>query len=148
MVSANVFETGPENRTASQCQAFVAKPVIESELLDTLGEHLHIEWSTEPTGLPLQHLLGQRSTDAEAIGAPRLTASDLPAEVVEELCRLARIGHLRALRQKLTQLAERYPQWQSEWVSLSHLADQFEFDTLIERLNPVISEDALDEPQA
>jgi len=121
--------------------------VIESELLDTLGEHLNIEWSTEPAALPL-HLLTQRSNDAEAIGAPRLTASDLPADVVAELCRLARIGHLRALRQKLTQLSERYPQWQSEWVNLSHLADQFEFDTLIERLNPVISEDALDEPQA
>ncbi|CAH0354259.1 ATP-binding protein [Aquabacterium sp. CECT 9606] len=147
MVSANVFENRPENLQAAQCQAFVAKPVIESELLDTLGEHLHIEWSAEPAALPL-HLLGQRHNEAEAIGAPRLTASDLPLEVVEELCRLARIGHLRALREKLTQLAERYPQWQSEWVNLSHLADQFEFDTLIERLNPVISEDALDEPQA
>jgi len=142
-----VFENRLENLRASSCQAFVAKPVIESELLDTLGEHLHIEWSTELAALPV-HLLGHRSTDAEAIGSPRLTASDLPAEVVDELCRLARIGHLRALRQTLTQLAERYPQWQSEWVSLSHLADQFEFDTLIERLNPVVPEDALDEPQA
>ncbi len=147
IVSANVFENHPDNLSAAQCQAFVGKPVMESELLDTLGEHLHLEWITEWSALPVP--AGTYPSGASSGPEPlRLNAADLPPDELSELCRLARIGHVRALRQQLSGLATRYPQWPADWARLSHLADQFEFDTLIDRLSPAVPEDVLDEPQA
>lgn len=43
-VSASVFENQAERLRASHCQAFVAKPVIESELIATLERHMGLEW--------------------------------------------------------------------------------------------------------
>ena len=46
IVSADVFENRPENLAAAQAQAFVSKPIVESELLDALARHLELEWIT------------------------------------------------------------------------------------------------------
>ena len=48
IVSANVFENHPEKLDAAGCQAFVDKPVIESELLHALQRHLQLEWIADP----------------------------------------------------------------------------------------------------
>src|SRR5690606_39231389 len=90
IVSANVSENQPERLAASRCQAFVAKPVIESELLDTLEDLLKLEWTfldTHPV-LPMEGALPLAATRTDACAF----AADLPPGEVADLCRLARIG--------------------------------------------------------
>src|SRR5690606_27961930 len=145
IVSANVFQNQPERLAASRCQAFVAKPVIESELLDTLEDLLKLEWTfldTHPV-LPMEGALPLAATRTDACAF----AADLPPGEVADLCRLARIGQARALRRKLAELALQHPQWEREWQHLIDLAERFDFEALVERMNPALPEDALDESE-
>jgi len=52
-VSANLFDNQPEQLQALGCQGFVAKPVLESELLDTLQSTLKLEWIRDTADGPL-----------------------------------------------------------------------------------------------
>jgi CheY-like chemotaxis protein/anti-sigma regulatory factor (Ser/Thr protein kinase) len=47
MVSANAFENRADKLAEAGAQAFVDKPVIESELLTALQKHLQLEWVAE-----------------------------------------------------------------------------------------------------
>ncbi|RZL08361.1 MAG: response regulator, partial [Rubrivivax sp.] len=163
MVSANVFENRPENLAAALCQAFVAKPVMESELLDTLALHLQLEWISELAGLP-GHGHG-RDGEVPALAAMAAMADlraevqaevqregDLPPDAVAELSQLARMGHIQGLRTRLAAWAEASPEHQAQWRLLQRSLDDFDLDGLAERLAPASLaedpvEDTLDEPQ-
>jgi len=134
MVSANVFENRPENLAAAQCQAFVGKPVMESELLDTLALHLKLQWLTESAQLPL-------------IERPPETFDPLPADVAWELERLARKGHVQALQHALEDWTRAAPEHASHWRLLRQQIDQFELDAVAAHLAPYLNEDPLDEPE-
>jgi CheY-like chemotaxis protein len=123
MVSANAFENQPEKLTAAGAQAFVDKPVIESELLIALQRHLQLEWVAElklagwaPPALP--------------------TAVHLPEEHTAALVRLARLGHAQGLRQALDRLVQAHPALATQAATLRGLVDQFAFVELLERLQP------------
>ena len=143
IVSANVFENRPENLAASRCQAFVVKPVIESELLDTLGEQLQLEWVTELSALPVP--LGAFHHSAMARPEASVMPKGLPEEAVDELCQLAAMGHAKGLRQALRKWGERHPDPAVFWHQLGAMADQFEFDLLQARLRPQPFKDEEDE---
>ncbi|WP_374316947.1 ATP-binding protein [Aquabacterium sp.] len=148
IVSANVFENRPENLAASRCQAFVGKPVIESELLDTLSELLHIEWVTELSALPVPlGSFNRQVWSATGASSPSTMPVDLPEEAVDELCRLAAIGHAKGLRQALLKWAGSHPEPAMFWAQLGALAEQFEFDVLQSRLRPQPFKDEHDEQQ-
>jgi CheY-like chemotaxis protein len=140
MVSANVFENRPENLQAAQCQAFVGKPVMESELLDTLGQHLHLDWVVERVSASTPALPARKDPQAD----------QLPDELRAELTRLARLGHIQGLAQALQRNAQSHPEHRSQWVILMALLDAFDLDGVLAHLtrpSPVLSEDPLDEPQ-
>jgi signal transduction histidine kinase/CheY-like chemotaxis protein/purine-cytosine permease-like protein len=139
LVSANVFENRPENLAAAQCQAFVAKPVRESELLAALGEHLGLRWLTEPSGST------QSASSSAPIAAARMGL--LPADAVWELHRLALKGHVQALRQALGEWRASAPAHAIQWDALSCLVEDFELDALVACLAPQLMEDLADEPR-
>ncbi len=85
MVSANVFENRPENLAAAQAQAFVAKPVMESELLDTLGDQLGLHWLTEASPARL-------TVDASA-NASALVEIDVPGDALAGIARHRAMPH-------------------------------------------------------
>jgi signal transduction histidine kinase/CheY-like chemotaxis protein len=116
MVSANAFENRPENLDAAGAQAFVDKPVIESELLVALQRHLQLEWVAE---LPVP-VWAPQAPETPAPGA-------LPAEFGATLIRLARIG-----------LAQAHPACAAQAARLRTLVDRFAFDELIEQLAPAL----------
>jgi signal transduction histidine kinase/CheY-like chemotaxis protein/purine-cytosine permease-like protein len=126
MVSANAFEHRPENLAAAGAQAFVDKPVIESELLVALQRHLQMEWVAE---LPLPHW---------APNADVALASPIPPEFAATLVRLARMGHAQGLIHALERLAQDHPEHASHAAGLRTLADQYAFDELLARLVPSI----------
>ena len=123
-VSANLFDNQPERLADVQCQGFVAKPVVESELLGVLAHTLALEWVHDET----------------PAGAPsnpqRVPAADvpLPPDLAEELMRLARQGQAAALRQRLWQAQNTEPAHAATLIMLQSCADRFDFQTLIDHL--------------
>ena len=89
LVSANLFDNQPSKILDAQVQAFVGKPVLESELVSVLGRFLRIEWITagvSGTELPLK-----AEPEPEPVHGP------LPASLRESLAPLLRIGHVQGL---------------------------------------------------
>jgi len=119
IVSANVFENQAERLQAAHCQAFIGKPVIESELTAVLERHLGLEWLAHPT----QPLAG---TTAPA-SAP---LQRLPDDARAELMRLAQLGHVRGLKQALDRLAQAHPPLAATCSHLRGMVARFELDRL------------------
>ncbi len=153
MVSANVFENRPENLAAAQCQAFVAKPVIESELLDTLARHLHLRWRHEPVDR-LHPLIDEADAPlpVPAASVVALPASPQAAHAwIQRLCQLARMGDLQGLqdavevleqpeRSPLPELAQALPEWR-------RLIEDLDFEGLVLALRAHPASADPDEPE-
>lgn len=128
MVSANAFENQADKLAAAGCQAFVDKPVIESELLAVLQQHLELEWVAElavPSWAP---------TEAAPVGS----SAPMPAPHAQALLRLARLGHAQGLQRLLDALAAEHPECLAEVVVLRALVARFAWEDLIERLGAVL----------
>ncbi len=130
MVSANVFDNRPENLQASQCQAFVAKPVMESELLNTLARHLDLQWGCSPTAMSLA------LAPAQPTSAPQAQRDALPTATVQEWIHLARMGHVMGLRDALQSWQVKRPDLQAFLSTLHGLVDQFDLDAVVAQLTP------------
>jgi signal transduction histidine kinase/CheY-like chemotaxis protein/purine-cytosine permease-like protein len=124
MVSANAFENRPDKLAQAGAQAFVDKPVIESELLVALQKHLQIEWVAE--------LLLPGWAPPPLPAAADLAA--LPADFAASLTRLARLGHARGLHQALDQLVQAHPACTGRAALLRGLVERFDFTELLEQL--------------
>ncbi|MET3495088.1 signal transduction histidine kinase/purine-cytosine permease-like protein/DNA-binding NarL/FixJ family response regulator [Variovorax boronicumulans] len=121
IVSANMFENQPERLRAAGCQAFVGKPVIESELIATLERHLGLEWLTVSDALP-------PSNEEETAMRPvqlLLTEDDRA-----ELMRLVQMGHVRGLQTALDRLAAASPAAAATCTWLRGMVTRFELDNL------------------
>ena len=120
MVSANVFENQVHRLRAAQCQGFIAKPVLESELIAALHRTLGLEWRA--AGAPSQL--------AAAPEAPANGRIDLPDRVRSDLLRLARVGHVRGLQTALDGIAAADPTLAASCTRLRGLVSRFEMDRL------------------
>ena len=128
IVSANVFENQAERLRAAGCQAFIGKPVIESELMAVLERNLGLEWLAQQVtpSLPLP---------ATAAAPPMR----LPADVRAELIRLVQLGHVRGLQQALDRIAATHPPLAATCSHLRGMVSRFELDRLRQAL---VEEDA------
>jgi signal transduction histidine kinase/CheY-like chemotaxis protein len=129
MVSANAFENQADKLAAAQCQGFVDKPVIESELLAVLQHHLELEWVAElavPSWAPAQ-------------ATPLGSGAALPPEQAQALLRLARLGHAQGLQRAIDVLAREHPECVAEVVVLRALVARFAWEELIERLSAALT---------
>ncbi len=122
VVSANVFENQAERLRGAQCQAFVGKPVIESDLMQALQRHLLLEWvsATMAPGLPA------------AFGghALPLTRVHLPEPARSELLQLLDIGHVHGLRRLLDRLAPQSAALAQACALLRPHLDRIDLDSL------------------
>jgi signal transduction histidine kinase/CheY-like chemotaxis protein/purine-cytosine permease-like protein len=128
-VSANLFDHQPERLNAYQCQGFVGKPIIESELLNALEQVLKLEWVRDNTPLSLANAAPPKGANA---ATPEPTK--LPEDMREELTRLARQGQSTALRACLSKARSEYPQYTVTLQFLQVLAERFDFQTLADNL--------------
>ncbi|MDH6594065.1 signal transduction histidine kinase/CheY-like chemotaxis protein/purine-cytosine permease-like protein [Variovorax sp. TBS-050B] len=119
IVSANMFENQGELLRAAGCQAFVGKPVIESELIATLERHLGLEWLAAADAMP-------PSVDA----APRPPRLALSEDDRAELMRLVQMGHVRGLHQALDRLAAASPAAAASCTWLRGMLARFDLDAL------------------
>lgn len=135
IVSANVFENRAENLRAAGCQAFVDKPVMESQLLDTLSDLLGLQWCTE----------ADAPMPPPRLAAPPVSTEPPPADAVWELHRLAQRGHVQALGQALREWQAQVPAQAALWQELLVAWEALDFDTIATRLQPYLTEDMQDE---
>ena len=121
VVSANVFENQAARLKAAGCQAFVAKPVLESELMAALQRHLGLAWVT---------------AGAVPISAAR-PAADLPAlppDARAELIRLVRLGHVHGLHRLLDRFVAEDPLLAPACTQLRDFVRRYELESLLEHL--------------
>ena len=127
-VSANLFDQRPDRIEALQCQGFIGKPVMESELLDALERALQLEWVRANTPLaPLLPLPPATAADAA-------DAASLPEDLREDLLRLARQANASALRQCLRAARAAWPVHEAALAALQDCADRFDFAAVVEQL--------------
>ena len=92
MMSANVHEISPVRGDDAPHDAIFAKPFDLRDVLERIGKLLHLEWT-------------DAATPALREPAPALAEIGHPGpEHVGELLRLGRIGHIRAIEAKLTEM--------------------------------------------
>jgi signal transduction histidine kinase/CheY-like chemotaxis protein len=125
-VSANLFDHQPERLVEMQCQGFVGKPIIESELLEALEHALQIEWVRDNTP---RSLAGSSLVHPD-VATERPNPENLPDTLREELGRLARQGHATALRETLRKALAAHPEHTITLHFLQGLAERFDFQTL------------------
>jgi len=133
-VSANLFDHQPERLQALQCQGFVGKPVIESELLEALEHALQLEWIRDNTPL-------KRPAPPPEAALP----IPLPEPWREQLARLARQGQASALKQALQQAREQLPATHLPCLNrLQARAERFDFAAITQELRDPEPEDDQD----
>ncbi|MDH4426392.1 MAG: ATP-binding protein [Acidovorax sp.] len=135
-VSANLFEHEAARLAAQQCQGFVGKPVIESELLLALEQALQLEWVRDNTPLAAATAAGDAPPD------PHDTVTTLPDDLREDLTRLARSGQAAALRERLRRARAELPSHAASLALLQACADRFDFDALAAHLRGPHAADA------
>lgn len=122
MVSANLFDNTPENMQAAPCQAFVGKPVLESELIGVLGKFLSLEWISANLGTP-EHL-------QEAAQQAEIVRETIPTILRDRLMPLLRIGHVQGLLDVLDEHGRQEPSHKQLTAQLRNLVMRFDFATL------------------
>jgi CheY-like chemotaxis protein len=128
MVSANAFENQSDRISASGCQGFVDKPVIESELLAVLQRHLELEWVAE---LAVPAWAAHAPVSATPAAGEPLT---IPTAHVQALLQLARLGHARGVQSALDALVEENAALEPRVAGLRAWAARYAWNELIEHL--------------
>ena len=123
VVSANVFENQASRLKAAGCQAFVGKPVLESELMDALQRHLGLEWVTS--------VVSPAPLAAGVAGEPTL---DLPEEARAGLIRLVRLGHVHGLHRLLDRVTAEDPALAASCARLRGFVSRCELELLLDHL--------------
>lgn len=125
LVSATVFENRQPRLQAAGCQAFIGKPVIESELLQALQRYLELEWlAAEPP----------RITSDGAADAAMRRKVQLPGDFHARALRELRIGHVNGLASILEEVRGIHPELAVDCERLSHLLERFDLHGLKQAL--------------
>ena len=121
VVSADLFENQPERLHEAACQAFVGKPVLDSELLDALASVLAIQWTAQEDEMPLEWIDAEYSNNIRP----------LPEDIYQDLFQLARFGNARGVRQLLELARRRHPHLRATLDVLSAHAARFDFNAFL-----------------
>jgi CheY-like chemotaxis protein/anti-sigma regulatory factor (Ser/Thr protein kinase) len=135
IVSANAFDRALDHGLGIASEDFIVKPVRHSELLDWLERRLKLRWldAAPPVAVALAPLPSVATADAAEALPPR---EDLLALQV-----LVQLGYYRGIVNKLADMAQAHPGSSTLAATLSALARQYQFETMLTHLQK-----ALDEP--
>lgn len=130
MVSASLLDQVQQRLDEFQCQALVAKPVHEAELLQAIQSVLGLTW------LPASAIPAESPRMVAASGDPASPESwrSVPLELREALLRLVDTGHVRGLGEAFRAMAAEYPATRELVKDLQALLNRFELDALQARL--------------
>ncbi|RKZ45182.1 MAG: serine/threonine protein kinase [Candidatus Parabeggiatoa sp. nov. 3] len=114
--SASVFEADQEKSLIAGCNAFLSKPIEEDKLSQMLVEHLKLDWIYKEIGL---------ESDEESKLAQSAPMISPPADKLEALYKLARMGNMRRIKEQALQLEAIDPKYQPFASKLQELAKGF-----------------------
>lgn len=122
VVSANVFENQASRLKAAGCQAFIAKPVLESELMAALQHHLALRWlgAVVQPALPL----------ATVSGAPLRLSDEMRASLIQ----LVQLGHVHGLHRLLERGIQETPDLAVTYARLLDYVKRCELELLLDYL--------------
>ena len=123
LVSANLFDNQPSKILDAQVQAFVGKPVLESELVSVLGRFLRIEWIT--AGVSGTELSLKTEPEPGPVHGP------IPAALRESIAPLLRIGHVQGLLDVIETFGRNEPSHGELVAGLRAMVLRFDFEGLI-----------------
>jgi CheY-like chemotaxis protein len=118
IVSANAFENDPELLEQFQCQAFLVKPVSDSQLLQALERFLLIEWK-------------ENERPSVDIGPPVLSVREkFPDQVVSDLLKMLRLGHVKGLLDLLEDTSIAHPDLLASCAQFRIMVARFELEKM------------------
>ncbi|MCU0532653.1 MAG: response regulator [Hydrococcus sp. Prado102] len=97
-ISASVLQGDRHQCEIAGCQAFLSKPIKQQDLLVSIEQYLQLEWIYEEIS-QLQGTASSESAIEQKIIPP-------PAEEMEILYELAKLGSMRKIRERATYLEE------------------------------------------
>ncbi|MEI8170289.1 MAG: ATP-binding protein [Rhodoferax sp.] len=124
MVSANVLENHSSLLKSAGCQAFVSKPVLESELMAALQRHLGLEWKAAGASVPVEPITPQA-------GEARW---QLTEDARTELIHLVQLGHVHGLHRLLDRLSAENPSMTAHVQHLREFVSRCELESLLDHL--------------
>jgi YesN/AraC family two-component response regulator len=101
-----------------QCQAFLVKPVIDSELFKTLQKFLRLEWQEN----------GKKST--ERVMQALSVSLKLTDHNLSDLLKLVRLGHVKGLVAALEKISEAEPKFSGLCAQFQEMVMRFELEQL------------------
>ena len=122
VLSAGASERERERSLQVGANAFLVKPIDFSELLKHIGRLLQLAWRHAEAGVP--------ATAPEGMADATMVAP--PADEVEQLYKLARIGNMRSIRQRAEHLAAQDPRYALFAERLDLLASRFQSRAILE----------------
>ena len=99
MLSGEAPESGPSGAEGPASDVFVTKPFDFAALLDVITQQLGLEWPQGPV----------REATSDSTSLPALAAAEARPHL-EEIARLVRIGHVRAIEAQIDEIAALGPQ--------------------------------------
>lgn len=121
-MSAGVLGNDGQNPSHHGCDAFLAKPFRESELLELIGSLLSLEWTHQS---PPVEPRAEPSSDSLP------STLDLRHQtILRELQELALLGDARGLQQSLQQLSETEPDLKAVTADLSDLLRNYQMERI------------------
>jgi signal transduction histidine kinase/CheY-like chemotaxis protein len=114
--SASVFEADRQKSLITGCNAFLPKPIEEEKLSSVLVEHLKLDWIYKEVGL---------ETEDESQKASSTPMIPPPADKLDALYKLARMGNMRRIKEQATQLESLDSKYQPFAKKLQELAKGF-----------------------
>ncbi|PLC49364.1 hybrid sensor histidine kinase/response regulator [Pollutimonas subterranea] len=117
-VSASVFGNADEKCRQLGCQGIIAKPVMESELMQTLQKQLGLEW-----------IYAHPFAQSQASNAQMMKLT-FHKDTLAELLQLTRMGHIRGLCSAIEHIAATDPELSESCQNAKELLDRFELNAL------------------
>lgn len=125
-ISASAFDIQQKESQTAGCQAFLPKPIDRQKLLSLLEQYLQLEWIYEEI---LQPPIVEPANAIESLIVP-------PAEELEVLYELARLGSMRKIRDRcayLEEIDEKYLPFANKIKDLAQGFQEKAIVTLIEK---------------
>ena len=130
IVSANAFDKGLENDAGIPTEDFILKPVRHSELLDWLSLRLSLTWLAAPAPVAAASDTADSTTPAPPL------ALIYPAPVqLDALREVVSLGYYRGIMNLLDAIETGQPACAPFVADMRHLARQFQFEAMGQRLN-------------
>ncbi|MDJ0903107.1 MAG: ATP-binding protein [Xenococcus sp. MO_188.B8] len=134
-ISASVLDQNRQQSQIAGCEAFLAKPIDEQELLTLLQKHLKLDWIYEEIDKgDANHLVTTETNATTTLIAP-------PPEEMAILYKLAMLGSMKKIRERAIYLEELDEQYAPLAAKLKDLAQGFQEKAIVNLVEQYLTQE-------